>query len=707
MTDTNAVMWGAMSGWLWPVGALIATLGSIAVMATIAAILLLRDHSRLSRHIAGLTRDIERLNDRNWEIADSEDRYRSLIEAQGDLIVQRNKDGQIILANPSYAALLGLAVADIIGTQKSPRRVRSGLIETTLTGTRIFDECLATQDGERWFSWVETPVTTARGESVIQRVGRDVTDRVAVEQALHDARVKAEAASDAKSRFLATVSHEFRTPLNGILGMADLLNDTRVDPEQATYIAALRTSGEALLSLVDDILDFAKVEAGKLELVSEPFDLTLLVESVAELMAPRAQAKGVDLAALVAHDLPERVIGDIERVRQIMLNLVGNAVKFTERGGIGIHVRPTEGGIALIVDDTGPGIDAQRIGAIFDEFEQASATTSQAYGGTGLGLAIVKRLVKLMHGRIDVVSELGQGSSFRVFLPFASSQDAQASGRCPDWSDRNFIVASSSRFGGQVLVSAIETAQANVRIATTIAEAGKALVQQQAWDGILIDHALGDHEARKLAGIARKVGIPRIIIVLSPLERRSFGPTHLAGFTGFLVKPVRPRSLYRCLGDGSWEQDAVSVPVQAPAHQQSKTRRLRVLLAEDNDINALLMTRTLEKMGCEPVWANDGRAALDRAEASLTGQEPEFDLVLLDIRMPGLDGLSTARLIRAAEQTSGRETRLPILAVSANVLEEDRRAALSAGMDDCLGKPLNREALAAWIGRLQAAKAAA
>lgn len=696
-----------MSGWVWSVGALIATLGAVACMATVAAVLLLRDHARLSRHAAGLARDIEQLNDQLWEIADSEERHRSLIETQGDLIVQRGSQGQILYANGAYAALLGMDAHELVGTQRQPERIRAGTGETSANGTRIFDECLVTPTGKRWIAWVETPVAAARGETVLQRVGRDVTERVAFEQELQDARLKAEAANEAKSRFLATVSHEFRTPLNGILGMADLLNDTRVDPEQTTYIAALRTSGEALLSLVDDILDFAKVEAGKLELVPEPFDITLLAESVAELMAPRAQAKGVDLAALISPDLSTRVVGDMERVRQILLNLVGNAVKFTDAGGVGIHVSPAVGGINLMIDDTGPGIEASRLNAIFNEFEQANASVSQSFGGTGLGLAIVKRLVRLMNGTVDVVSEPGQGSSFRVFLPLPAADDAGPSGVCPEWPGRRYIVVSGSRFGSAVLAGALEEAKSSVAVARTALEAGRLLARKPVADGILIDHALGADEARKLAHIARKTGIRQIVIVLSPIERRSFGPPHLAGFTGFLVKPVRPRSLYRRLGDDENIDPETLTGARTPAAKAGTRKRLRVLVAEDNDINALLMTRTLEKMNCDPVWTRDGRSALDRAEAALAGAEPAFDLILLDVRMPGLDGLSTARLIRAAELAAGQESRLPILAVSANVMEDDRRAALAAGMDDCLGKPLDREALSRWITSLASKRDAA
>jgi signal transduction histidine kinase len=270
----------------------------LALFAAVAAVLL-RQRDRIVRQAAELAADVEALNDRLWALADSEEHYRSLIEAQGDLIVRR--DGtRIVYANGAYAALLGLAEAEVVDSVAQPRLIACRPALAVDGGARVFDECLATPDGERWISWVETVVPVALGRTVLQRVGRDISARIAVEQQLVEARSRAESANEAKSRFLATVSHEFRTPLNGILGMADLLGDTGLDPEQTTYVRALRTSGEALLGLVDDILDFAKVEAGKLELASERFDLGLLVETVAELMAPRAQAKGIELAAHLA-----------------------------------------------------------------------------------------------------------------------------------------------------------------------------------------------------------------------------------------------------------------------------------------------------------------------------------------------------------------------------------------------------------------------
>ncbi|MFN3672622.1 MAG: sensor histidine kinase, partial [Bosea sp. (in: a-proteobacteria)] len=388
----------------------------LALAAGVALAVALRQRNRIAAQANALLRDIEGLNDRLWALADSEERYRSLIEAQGDLIVRRD-DGRIVYANAAYAALVGLDESNVVGSRLQPQQLETRPAQALDGGARVFDERLATPQGERWISWVETVVPVAMGKTVLQRVGRDITARIASEQALVEARARAESASQAKSRFLATVSHEFRTPLNGILGMADLLQDTELEPEQATYVGALRSSGEALLSLVDDILDVAKVEAGKLELAVAPFDLAQLTETVCELMAPRAQEKGLEIAASIAPELPARLIGDRDRLRQILLNLVGNAVKFTGQGGVGISLSRRDAMVEIAVADSGPGIPENRHAAIFEEFEQAETGATRNHAGTGLGLAIVRRLVTLMGGTIAVASRPGSGATFTVRLP--------------------------------------------------------------------------------------------------------------------------------------------------------------------------------------------------------------------------------------------------------------------------------------------------
>jgi len=686
----------------WVTSAAIAAV-LLALLAGFAALMLLRQRGRILKQASELTRDLDALNDRLWVLAESEEHYRSLIAAQGDLIVRR--DGpRVVYANAAYAALLGLGEVEIIGTAATPRLVASRPSQALEGGARVFDECIATPEGERWISWVETIVPLALGRSVVQRVGRDITARFAGEQALDEARARAESANEAKSRFLATVSHEFRTPLNGILGMVDLLGDTGLDPEQTTYVRALRTSGEALLGLVDGILDFAKVEAGKVELAKEPFDLGQLVETVSELMAPRAQAKGIELAAHLAPDLPTHFVGDRDRLRQILLNLVGNAIKFTESGGVGITIGRSGGLLSLGVADTGPGIPEDRRQAIFEEFEQVDGSTQGRQEGTGLGLAIVRRLATLMGGSVGVENRPEGGALFEVLLPLAAAPGAAAPA-LPDWRSKRVLVVSAAPFGALYLREAIAAAGGVAVPAAGAAAATERLGAGQRWDAVLIDQAIGREAAVALAAAARGAGAAHCLIMLSPLERRQFGSPREAGFTGFLVKPVRARSLYERLSP-RLAQAAAGTREKAQRPAQPSRPRLTVLVAEDNEINALLATRTLERFGCEAVWVNDGRQALAAIQAGLGRQGPTFDLALLDIRMPELDGLAVARAVRAAERALPGHVRLPLVAVTANVAEGDRAAALAAGMDDCLAKPLDRAALQRWLDRVAEPEAA-
>jgi len=689
-----------------PLGSwLIDLLALLALPAVIFVVVLLRDRGRLRDENATLAQDVETQKDRVWRLADSEERYRSLIEAQGDLIVRRD-GGKIVYANAAYAALFGMRAEDLIGSRTQLPRLDSRPVQMLEGGARSFDECMATYQGERWISWVETVAPGPEKYPLIQRVGRDITARVAAQDELVEARARAEAANEAKSRFLATVSHEVRTPLNGILGMADLLSDTGPNAEQATYVEALRSSGEALLALVDDILDFAKVEAGKLELVEEPFDLAPLVETVTELMAPRAQAKGLELAAHIAPNLPARLVGDRDRLRQILLNLVGNAVKFTATGGVGLSLRKEGAGVEIVVADTGPGIPADRLELIFGEFEQLESHSGERQPGTGLGLAIVRRLVGLMGGEVQAESRLGEGATFRLALPLAAAAGSPALA-IPHWPRQHVLLVSPSAFAARFLAETIRATGASVSIATSAEAAaarlaGPSSVEDGAVTTVLIDHALGEQPAKDLAKVVRVAGIADCLILLSPFARRPFGSPQEAGFSGFLIKPVRMRSLYERLGAGFPRAEAMAGGVgrPAPAPLRAVGAGLTVLVAEDNEINALLVTRTLERFGCTAFWARDGREALQRVEASFAGTAPKLDLALLDVRMPSMSGLECAQEVRALERRLCRASRLPLVAVTANVATADRDAAMAAGMDDCLAKPLERSALLSWLERV-------
>jgi PAS domain S-box-containing protein len=692
--DFLASLSGA-SAWLAPLAALAATL-------LVATALLLRDHLRLEQHALSLEGQAERLQDRMWQLAESEERHRSLIEAQVDLIVQRDGQGRILYVNENYARLAGRRRLDLIGSTKELAVVESGPVYMRHDGTRLVDEAIATGEGVRWIAWIETSARGPGGMPAMLRMGREITERVVTERALEEARAKAEAASEAKSRFLATVSHEFRTPLNGILGMTDLILDTSLSAEQTTYAHAIKTSGEAFLSLIDEILDFSKIEAGRIDIVAAPFDLHALVEGVVELLAPKAQGKGIEISAFLAPDVPPQVIGDGDRLRQVLVNLAGNGVKFTEVGGVGVIVGcPSAGEITIEVRDTGPGIPADRIPVIFDEFEQGDGSPSRRHGGTGLGLAITRRIVEGMRGAIEVDSNLGHGATFTVKLPLPPAQESGAEpDEAFDLSGQRVLVLAQSPFEAPFLVRRLEGAGAAV---TQVATPGDALAKlaTSSWDYVIADYALGDDAVREIAKEARLAEVGRSLVLLSPFERRDFGPPSAAGFDSYLVKPVRARSLFERLTRPLPEKAARPEPrpPRGAAKPNNRATAPRVLLAEDNEINALLALKSLEKLGAVVDWAKDGHEALALTEASFSGVRPAYDLVLMDIRMPGLDGHETTRRIRHLEGALGRPEPCRIIALTANALKDDEQAARAAGLDGFLAKPFEIGALGRLLAR--------
>ncbi len=494
-------------------------------------------------------------------------------------------------------------------------------------------------------------------------------------------------AVDAKTRFLATVSHEMRTPLNGVLGMAGLLAETGISAEQRTYVSAIKTSGEALLSLIEEILDFSKIDAGKLDLVIEPVALTGLIEGVAELLAPRAQDKGLEIAAYLAPALPARILTDGGRLRQVLINLAGNAIKFTEHGGVGIRVAAARDRLLIDVTDSGIGIAQDRIEAIFQAFEQADDTAARRYEGTGLGLAISRRIVAGLGGTITATSRPGEGSCFRVSLPLAAAE-APDSPDAPRLAGETLLIVSQSRFEAPYLTELLREAGAGVTLVADAASA-RAAIARAAFTGLIVDCALGPQVARTIATEAALAGLGLRLVMLSPYERRAFGPPAAAGFNGYLVKPLRARSVFARLSKLAPES-----PPDAPARAEPARLGLKVLLAEDNDINALLALRLLQRSGCEAVRVGDGLAALEAVRSANAAGTP-YDLVLLDIRMPGLDGLETARRLRAAETSA---TPLRIVALTANAFPADREACFAAGIDAFVAKPLDQARLAAALG---------
>jgi len=650
----------------------------------------------------------EAMADRNWELQEAEARTRRLFESQGDMIILRDTNGRITFVNDAYSELAQAPREVLIGSSATLTILEQGDTVLESNGTRIHDQKVASPLGPRWIAWREALVRYDAGQPAeMQSVGRDVTDRTESERALAEARDHADAASRAKSRFLAMASHEIRTPLNGIIGMSGLLLDTPLTPEQTTYVKAVKTSGDALLALIEELLDYSKIEAGKIDLEHRPFALSALIEDITELLAPRAQARKIEIAAYVDDRLPLELIGDAARLRQVLLNLAGNAIKFTSTGGVALIVEPGiwPNEITFLVRDTGIGIAPEAQQRIFREFEQADEHIAHSYGGTGLGLAISDRIVKRMGGRITLESKPGTGSTFEVSIPFAAAESGdQKTFVAPDLSGQSIMLVSPQGIEASLTARRLQRWGGQTCMVLD-ADVAQALLPERSWHTILIDYALGKASIEALGEAARLHAAQRIVM-FTPATRQELQLSAASAFTGYLVKPLRAASLAARLTAapeiaapslvGEIPMDPAE-PVAAPA-----SKGLSILVAEDNEINALLMRSLLSRLGHKAVITTNGEAALESWLSAKSAGSP-YDLVFMDIQMPQLNGIETTKRIRHLEAGQpGRRT--PILALTANTLVEDRYACFEAGMDGFLIKPLDRDKLAESIAGLAASR---
>ncbi|HEV7635362.1 MAG TPA: ATP-binding protein, partial [Bradyrhizobium sp.] len=602
----------------------------------------------------------EALADRNWELQEAEQRVRSLFESQGDLIVLRDSDGRITFANDAYCELAAQPRAALIGTTFTLRVLEQGEMVLEPNGTRAHDQKVVGLFGPRWIGWREGWVRSDAGRPAeLQCVGRDVTDRTETGRALAEARDQADAASRAKSRFLAMASHEIRTPLNGIIGMSGLLLDTPLTAEQGTYARAVKTSGDALLSLIEELLDYSKIEAGKIDLEHRPFALATLIEDITELLAPRAQARKLEIAAYVDERLPVEVVGDAARLRQVLLNLAGNAIKFTSTGGVALMVEPGIGPneICFLVRDTGIGIAAEAQARIFREFEQADDRIARSYGGTGLGLSISERIVKRMGGHITLESQPGAGSTFEVSIPLPAVEGkgrGQRAFAAPDLAGQSVMLVTPQSIEASLVARRLQRWGGNTCMVSDI-EVALALLPERSWHAVLLDRALGAKEVEALAEAARVHATLRIVM-FTPAARHELQLSSACStaFTGYLVKPLRGASLAARLSmapevvSPSLADDALIEPPPAETPAVSAEPGLSVLVAEDNEINALLMRSLLTRMGHHAVITTNGEEALESWLSAKSAGTP-YDLVLMDIQMPQLDGIEATKRIRDRE----------------------------------------------------------
>ncbi|WP_406873379.1 ATP-binding protein [Aminobacter sp. P9b] len=642
--------------------------------------------------------EIETLADRMWELQESEERFRGLIDALGDLVVHRDRDGRIVYANKVFAELIGQDQRDLAGRTLSEIGVDVGVVPDAAFSE---GECLSSTDVGirsagmvRWFSWIELSVRDKTSNAVSHRaIARDITARKRAETALISARERAEYASQAKSRFLATVSHEIRTPMNGIMGMAKLLHDTELSPEQRTYVGAISTSASALLALIEDLLDYSKIEAGRFDPEPQPMSPREIADNVVELLAARAYGKGIGLGCHVAPDVPQMITADPGRVRQVLLNLIGNAIKFTDAGGVRLTVERTgdehPGRIRFTVTDTGAGLRAEDMERIFEEFEQGDGTSTRSHGGAGLGLAISKRLVMSMGGTIAARSMPGEGSEFFFDLPAYGATDGTPAktdvlaGRCAVILSRNATEAEAIA----------DTIRAHGGRANVVVTPEQAAAISDGCNAILVDAAMEENDGRVLRQLRENgFAASEAVTLIAPTDRGLLGELRASGYSTFLARPVRAETLLRVLlaNQNGLQPQPTSRRAAAKPAASRHLQGLSVLIAEDNEINAMLARAALLKAGHRVDVVSNGKAAVEAVTGA--ARKRRYDVVLMDMHMPVMDGLDAISAIRRHEEQHGLAA-VPILVLSADSQEKTRHAVLAHGASGFVTKPLDPDVL--------------
>lgn len=626
----------------------------------------------------------------------------------GDFVLVTDAEGRITWANEAVLSRAGWTREELLGrpwrlflAPSNPHGLAERIVTETLAGGFRGDVVNATKSGEEF--WVALRTTILRKDGTVAGfvcVSRDVEERKRVEDELKAARDAAEAASRAKTEFLANISHEIRTPMNAVIGMAGLLLETALTPEQRDYVETIRTSGDTLLTLLNDVLDFSKMESERLELESRPFSLRDAVEDCFDLVAPDAARKGLDLAYRVEPSVPPLLLGDVTRVRQVVLNLLSNAVKFTQAGEVLLRASARPEGershrVEVVVRDTGIGIPGPRLDRLFRSFSQVDPSTTRQFGGTGLGLAICKRLAEKMGGGISAESR-GRGSTFRVAIVVPEGPPARDGGGIPG----------RARLAGQRVLLVDDGAASRETLAETLAEWGmrpratasarEALAWVEAGEAFdlgLLDEEMPAMDGRLLAEAIRRTrdadALP--LVLLTSRGRRAGGPR--GTFAAVLARPVRPRSLASVLAglkDDSVSRRRRRVGAAGAPRDLAAAHPLRILLAEDNPVNQKVALACLSRMGYRADVAASGLEALEavRREA--------YDVVLMDVQMPAMDGFEATRRIRSLLPPGEGPW---VVALTASAMTGDAEKCAAAGMNDYLSKPVRIEELAAALRR--------
>jgi two-component system, sensor histidine kinase and response regulator len=685
------------------------------------------------------TQQYKALRERDLQLGESEEKFRRVFETSADaIVITRTVDDHIIDVNREFAERTGFSREEVIGRPPAELDLWDDREEAKLLSDEIKTAGFARnveghfrmRNGERVTALISSVRATINGQECVISAVRDVTELRKAHEALVAAREVALAASEAKSQFLSCMSHEIRTPLNVILGSADLLTDTQLGPEQRHYVDRVINNGSNLLELLNSILDLTRVESGQLSLEQAPFNVAELTERVADTLAIRTRESQVELVARCAPDLPAILIGDALRLNQVLTNLVGNAIKFTEHGEVVVAIeRDTQsrdpGALRFSVSDTGIGIAPEKLTSIFSPFAQADSSTTRKYGGSGLGLAIVERLVRLMGGRVWVESEVAKGSTFHFTARFGVAPSAADATARIDLGGVRVLIMDGNATCRTTAREIFETHGATVAEAASADEAAEAVAQAnraaEPFDLVFADCSRADAGGFELARrIGAKAGAAAGLTVATVSSydlSKAFVGLREAGLEHYVVKPLKRADLLAAAADFAKRapktaefatapaaasnaaaigesaalssDSAAATPVQALlmlAGDEAAAAPCRILLADDSIDNRLLIRAYLGKTGYGLDEAENGQVAVDKLTSG------RYDLVLMDIQMPVMDGFTAVRRIRQLEREhNSRHT--PIIALTASTFDETVRKAIEAGCDSHLGKPLKRSTL--------------
>jgi signal transduction histidine kinase/CheY-like chemotaxis protein len=672
------------------------------------ATLLLRDWYRSAKPAAahGRARE-EKASDKHWERSETSQLLSTIHDALGDIAIIREPGGRIVQANTVFRRLTGWLKPEGMTCEAL------GIAFERANGPNHYSVRIVTDAGVKLFDWHDVIAREpASGVFMLHSIGRDVTEESRVAREREDARRKAEIASQAKSRLLATVSHEIRTPLSGILGMSDLISHTRLTSEQENYLAGMRQSGHALVQLVDDLLDFSSIEAGRFQLRPAPEPLRETIESVVEMLSHRAHDKGIEIGATVTADVPGLMDYDAARLRQVLFNVVGNAVKFTHTGGVLVSASVEHGTIVIRIDDSGPGMTAQEQARVFDEFEQAGGNAQRSLG-SGLGLAISRRIMEEFSGSLTVSSVPGKGSTFEIRFPALGCDLAAAAlARTGVLAGAHVLVMAPAGPAPKALSSTIRTLGGLCECAETLedaqAVARRALSAATLLTDIIVDHR---HAAQFQSLLAQMPGLEqqklRKTYLVNPEERNGRPINHMDGYHAWLIRPLREKSLVAVLRGrmkGMEVRDAINDnrPVlRDAAALLEKPVEGGVLLAEDDPVNAFMVRAVLERAGHTVRVVEDFEALAATLFDAPAAIRIAPELIVTDLNMPGGDGFSMLKRLHEEARQSGRKA-VPVIVLTSDSQADTREQLLAAGASAVLSKPADPKALTAEIGRVLA-----